>query len=59
MNQEIKIDETVISSVTDIGHVVKHVRMLRKVREHILAARKKDREYSQARYYNKYYEETK
>lgn len=59
MNQEIKIDETVISSVTDIGHVVKHVRMLRKVREHILAVRKKEGEYSQARYYNKYYEETK
>ena len=53
MNLEIKIDETVISSVTDIGHVVKHVRMFRKVRECILAARKKEREYSQARYYNK------
>lgn len=49
MNLEIKIDETVISSVTDIGHVVKHVRMMRKVREHILDVRQKGREYRQAK----------
>lgn len=49
MNQEIKIDETVISSVTDIGHVVKHVRMMWKVRGHILDVRQRGREYRQAK----------
>lgn len=49
---EVKIDESVISSVTDIGHVVKHVKMMGKVREHLLAVRKKERYYSQE-YYKK------
>ena len=49
MNQEVKIDETVISSVTDIGHVVKHIRMMRKVREHILDVRQRERAYRQAK----------
>lgn len=46
---EIKIDETVISSVTDIGHVVKHVRMMWKVREHILDVRQRERKYRQTK----------
>lgn len=49
MNMEIKIDETVISSVTDIGHVVKHVRMMWKVREHILDVRQRGRKYRQTK----------
>ena len=49
MNLEIKIDETVISSVTDIGNVVKHVRMMWKVREHILDVRQRGRMYRQAK----------
>ena len=46
---EVIIDESVISSVTDIGHVVKHVRMMWKVREHILDVRQRGREYRQAK----------
>lgn len=46
---EVIIDESVISSVTDIGHVVKHVRMMGKVREHLLAVRQKGIEYRQAK----------
>lgn len=51
MNMEVKIDESVISSVTDIGHVIKHVKMMRKVREHLRAVSQKQREYNQQRKY--------
>lgn len=51
MNMEVVIDDNIITSVTDIGHVIKHVKMMRKVREHLRAVSQKQREYNQQRKY--------
>lgn len=45
MNQEIKIDETVISSVTDLTEVMVEVRKMRKVKERIEKWKKRRNEY--------------
>ena len=58
MNQEIKIDETVISSVTDLAEVIVEVKKMRKVKERMEKWKKRRNEY-QNEYYRKVREKEK